>query len=192
MQRSESYQVVGHRGQLLLCMAEDMPLTIPPPLLPHLDTRTHHPLLHNVPRLRKLQEEEDAFVGPQLGGDDGVPAISKDYGGALRPGEGTAMAAFVQSGKRIPRRGEVGLTSDEIERYEGAGFVMSGSRHSRMNAIRIRYVVYGVVVYCTLLLQQISLTDVLVHQADHVCAHPSPQQGESGVQCRGKGCIGYV
>jgi NF-kappa-B-activating protein C-terminal domain len=48
------------------------------------------------------------------------------------------MAAYVQSGKRIPRRGEVGLTSDQIEHFEELGYVMSGSRHSRMNAIRIR------------------------------------------------------
>lgn len=38
------------------------------------------------------------------------------------------MAAFVQEGKRIPRRGEIGLTSHEIEFFEDAGFVMSGSR----------------------------------------------------------------
>ena len=48
------------------------------------------------------------------------------------------MAAYVQSGKRIPRRGEVGLTSEQISNYEDLGYVMSGSRHSRMNAIRIR------------------------------------------------------
>lgn len=54
------------------------------------------------------------------------------------PGEAQAMAAFVQSGQRIPRRGEVGLDSNQIEKFEQAGFVMSGSRHSRMNAVRIR------------------------------------------------------
>jgi hypothetical protein len=43
-------------------------------------------------------------------------------------GEGSAMAAFVQSGKRIPRRGEIGLTSEQIEAFENVGFVMSGSR----------------------------------------------------------------
>lgn len=48
------------------------------------------------------------------------------------------MASFVQSGERIPRRGEVGLTSDQIEKFESAGFVMSGSRHRRMNAVRLR------------------------------------------------------
>lgn len=48
------------------------------------------------------------------------------------------MAAYVQSGKRIPRRGEVGLTADEIVHFEDLGYVMSGSRHSRMNAVRMR------------------------------------------------------
>ena len=36
------------------------------------------------------------------------------------------------------RRGEVGLSADQISRFEDLGYVMSGSRHSRMNAIRIR------------------------------------------------------
>jgi hypothetical protein len=48
------------------------------------------------------------------------------------------MAAYVASGKRIPRRGEVGLSSDQIEKFETLGYIMSGSRHSRMNAIRLR------------------------------------------------------
>ncbi|KAK2959348.1 putative NKAP family protein [Blattamonas nauphoetae] len=75
-------------------------------------------------------------IGPQP-----APRISMDehdYGGQLLPGEGTAMAAFVQQGKRIPRRGEIGLTPDEISHFEDVGFVMSGSRHKRMNAVRIR------------------------------------------------------
>ena len=48
------------------------------------------------------------------------------------------MAAFVAEGKRIPRRGEIGLTSDEIVAFETAGYVMSGSRHRRMEAVRLR------------------------------------------------------
>lgn len=61
-----------------------------------------------------------------------------DFGKALLPGEGAAMAKYVEEGKRIPRRGEIGLTSDEIEKFEDAGFVMSGSRHRRMEAVRLR------------------------------------------------------
>eukprot|EP00479_Gromia_sphaerica_P012720 TRINITY_DN6821_c0_g1_i1.p1 TRINITY_DN6821_c0_g1~~TRINITY_DN6821_c0_g1_i1.p1 ORF type:complete len:113 (-),score=20.79 TRINITY_DN6821_c0_g1_i1:83-421(-) len=54
------------------------------------------------------------------------------------PGEGSAIASYVQKGIRIPRRGEIGLSSQQIEDFEGMGYVMSGSRHKRMNAIRIR------------------------------------------------------
>ena len=39
------------------------------------------------------------------------------------------MAAYIAEGKRIPRRGEIGLTPDEIEAYEDTGYVMSGSRY---------------------------------------------------------------
>jgi len=64
----------------------------------------------------------------------------RQYGGALLRGEGSAMAAFLQEDTevRIPRRGEIGLTSDEIATFEDVGYVMSGSRHKRMNAVRIR------------------------------------------------------
>lgn len=58
---------------------------------------------------RRKAEEEDVMVGPVLPGGEGGHAVPGSYGGALRPGEGEAMAAYVQSGKRIPRRGEVGF-----------------------------------------------------------------------------------
>lgn len=60
------------------------------------------------------------------------------YGGHLLPGEGDAMAEYVKSGMRIPRRGEVGITAEQIDGLESLGYVMSGSRHRRMNAVRIR------------------------------------------------------
>lgn len=60
------------------------------------------------------------------------------YGGDLMPGEGSAMADFIAKGQRIPRRGEIGLDSSEIARFESAGYVMSGSRHHLMNAVRMR------------------------------------------------------
>lgn len=55
--------------------------------------------------------------------------MTYSYGHALLPGEGEAMAAYVESGKRIPRRGEIGLTCNEITTFEDAGYVMSGSRY---------------------------------------------------------------
>jgi hypothetical protein len=60
------------------------------------------------------------------------------YGSHLLAGEGEAMAAYVKEGKRIPRRGEVGLTTDQIDDFENQGFVMSGNRHKRMTAVRLR------------------------------------------------------
>lgn len=83
-----------------------------------------------------IDDEEEEVVGPAL-----PPSKEKgklDYGKALRPGEGSKMAAFVQDGARIPRRGEIGLTSDEISKFEDHGYVMSGSRNRRMEAVRIR------------------------------------------------------
>ncbi len=77
-------------------------------------------------------------MGPSLEETAWATGTAMDYGGALLPGEGARMAEYVQSGKRIPRRGEVGLSSDQISKYEELGYVMSGSRHSRMNAVRIR------------------------------------------------------
>ena len=43
------------------------------------------------------------------------------------------MAAYVAEGKRIPRRGEIGLTCEEISSYEEVGYVMSGSRLFNMS-----------------------------------------------------------
>ncbi|KAG8858982.1 hypothetical protein FRB96_004802 [Tulasnella sp. 330] len=81
---------------------------------------------------------DDDEIGPvPLRQADGK-VDERAYGGALLRGEGSAMAAFVQDGQRIPRRGEIGLTSDQIDAYEKVGYVMSGSRHRRMNAVRMR------------------------------------------------------
>lgn len=48
------------------------------------------------------------------------------------------MQAFIQKGERIPRRGEIGMDASKIAEFEDAGYVMSGNRHQRMNAVRIR------------------------------------------------------
>ncbi|KAM4665210.1 NF-kappa-B-activating protein isoform 2-T2 [Discoglossus pictus] len=87
----------------------------------------------------KINADDVDFVGPEapithLSQDD----KPLDYGHALLPGEGAAMAEYVKAGKRIPRRGEIGLTSDEIASFEKSGYVMSGSRHRRMEAVRLR------------------------------------------------------
>ncbi|GBB95259.1 hypothetical protein RclHR1_02500008 [Rhizophagus clarus] len=84
------------------------------------------------------QQQEDTTIGPLPTPVNETKLGERDYGGALLAGEGSAMAAYVQEGKRIPRRGEIGLTSNEIQSFEDVGYVMSGSRHRRMNAVRIR------------------------------------------------------
>ncbi|XP_063982428.1 NKAP family protein CG6066 [Diachasmimorpha longicaudata] len=96
--------------------------------------------LSEKPKRRRTSSSDDSgddgIVGPMQ--KQHVTLSAKDFGKALLPGEGAAMAAFVAEGKRIPRRGEIGLTSDEIASYESVGYVMSGSRHRRMEAVRIR------------------------------------------------------
>ncbi|XP_071451391.1 NF-kappa-B-activating protein [Hetaerina americana] len=82
------------------------------------------------------EEDEEDIVGPVQ--KTQVSLTPREYGKALLPGEGAAMAAYVAEGKRIPRRGEIGLTSDQIASFECVGYVMSGSRHRRMEAVRIR------------------------------------------------------
>lgn len=97
-----------------------------------------------VDRAGAVRSAAPVRIGPQLPvnpddkEEEHTGADPRAYGKALLPGEGSAMANFVQEGKRIPRRGEIGLSSEQIENYERAGFVMSGSRHARMNAVRIR------------------------------------------------------
>ena len=54
------------------------------------------------------------------------------------PGEGSAIAQFVRKNERIPRRGEVGYEGEQIKQFEHLGYVMSGSRHARMEAVRQR------------------------------------------------------
>lgn len=107
--------------------------------VPRAPTKEEEEFIKDLHEKRKQIEEtraESDIVGPLP--QSSVELNNKDFGKALLPGEGAAMAAFVTEGKRIPRRGEIGLTSTEIESYEDVGFVMSGSRHRRMEAVRIR------------------------------------------------------
>ena len=84
-------------------------------------------------QVQEVQEGDDS-VGPRpLKMEHSV-----NYGSNLLPGEGSAIAHYVQQNKRIPRRGEVGMASEVIEKFESIGYVMSGSRHALMNAVRIR------------------------------------------------------
>lgn len=95
---------------------------------------------NNLARASKPSDLDDDEDGEDFGplSKNNAALSVKDLGRALLPGEGAAMASYVMEGKRIPRRGEIGLTSDEIETFESVGYVMSGSRHRRMEAVRIR------------------------------------------------------
>ncbi len=86
-----------------------------------------------VPVVAQPTEEEDFGPTPlpQVG------AVQR-YGGQMLPGEAEAYAQFVQQNKRIPRRGEVGMSAEQIENIENLGYVMSGNRNKRMTAVRIR------------------------------------------------------
>lgn len=101
---------------------------------------SHEEFLENPWKDRTKEPEDPSdLIGPEapktLTAQDDKPL---NYGHALLPGEGAAMAEYVKAGKRIPRRGEIGLTSEEIASFECSGYVMSGSRHRRMEAVRLR------------------------------------------------------
>ncbi len=72
-------------------------------------------------------------VGPQP-----VPISLLSMNTTHLTNEGLNMSNYIAAGKRIPRRGEIGRTSDEISAFEAQGYVMSGSRHRRMEAVRQR------------------------------------------------------
>lgn len=97
---------------------------------------------HSKRQVEEDDDDSDMEVGPQplMKAIASKKVDERAYGSALLRGEGSAMAAFLQDDpdSRIPRRGEIGLTSDEIAQFESVGYVMSGSRHKRMNAVRMR------------------------------------------------------
>jgi hypothetical protein len=94
------------------------------------------------PSSKAADDSGDEEIGPApVQTSKGTKRIDeRAYGGSLLRGEGSAMAAFLKEGTdvRIPRRGEIGLTSEQIAAFEDVGYVMSGSRHRRMNAVRMR------------------------------------------------------
>lgn len=59
-------------------------------------------------------------------------------GNKFQQTEAQLYAKYVQEKKRIPRRGEVGKTEEEIKHYEDLGFVMSGNRHKKMTEVRLK------------------------------------------------------
>ena len=116
----------------------------PPPVPATSSSATTTNAIAMMAHTQLADDDSDSEVGPQpapvMETRSNKRIDERQYGGALLRGEGSAMAAFLQEDPsvRIPRRGEIGLTSDEIANFESVGYVMSGSRHKRMNAVRIR------------------------------------------------------
>lgn len=101
--------------------------------------------LSNTPSCTNEVEEEDfgnfgpaapfSLASSSTTTGAGAP---QQYGDHLLSGEGPALAEFIRRNERIPRRGEVGYDGDRIQQFEELGYVMSGSRHKRMEAVRKR------------------------------------------------------
>lgn len=91
-------------------------------------------------RKTEREENDQGEIGPQpIKIEYGKNEERKMYQGMnINPTEAHLYAQYIQQGKRIPRRGEIGITSQDIEYFESIGYVMSGSRHKKMNAVRQR------------------------------------------------------
>ena len=79
--------------------------------------------MFSVEEQRAKEDEEEQMIGPQQ--PQKVQLRKKDIHDSstqLLKGEGKAMAAYIAKGKTIPRRGEIGLTSDKITAYEKDGW----------------------------------------------------------------------
>ncbi|TMS34124.1 hypothetical protein L596_001770 [Steinernema carpocapsae] len=96
--------------------------------------------------VRKEKEEDAEMTGPTIPEELLASMQSKqeemcgraDYGKDLLRVEAQAMAAYIAQGKRVPHRGEIGLSSNEISQFEKIGYVMSGNRHKSMEATCLR------------------------------------------------------
>jgi hypothetical protein len=117
----------------------------------YLDALLSPPLGQTQGHADDEESDDDDDVGPSLPSSSSSSAnasasgfgtftggVAATHGGNLLAGEGAAIASYVQRNLRIPRRGEVGWTGGEIANLEAQGYVMSGSRHAKMNAVRLR------------------------------------------------------
>jgi hypothetical protein len=86
----------------------------------------------------KKRQKEESFAVPVVIGPSLAPQVSVSMRKDGLTNEGLNMSNYIAAGKRIPRRGEIGRTSEEISGFESQGYVMSGSRHRRMEAVRQR------------------------------------------------------
>lgn len=133
--RSANRRILDLRGRSFRAGRHSMPLPAGRMLRRTRTTRLWDRCCRRRMRRRRMPESAPLSRANQTSSlsdaDANLTVVSHSFGGHLRPGEGSAMAAFVADGQRIPRRGEIGLLSTEIEKYEAVGYVMSGSRHTR-------------------------------------------------------------
>ncbi|CBY13030.1 unnamed protein product [Oikopleura dioica] len=87
---------------------------------------------------KRYKTEESFSIGPEL-----PEAIKAAFETNMttknaKAGEGVQLAEIIEEQSRIPRRGEVGHSEADIDHYENAGYIMSGNRHRRMEAVRLK------------------------------------------------------
>lgn len=87
---------------------------------------------------KRYKAEDSYSIGPEL--PEAIKAafetnmVTKN----AKAGEGVQLAEIIDEQSRIPRRGEVGHSEADIDHYENAGYIMSGNRHRRMEAVRLK------------------------------------------------------
>ncbi|KAJ2531495.1 hypothetical protein GGH20_001484, partial [Coemansia sp. RSA 1937] len=88
---------------------------------------------------RQSQDENsDSEIGPMPAQDYKPAILEHGLGNVQQSGDGLLSSGFMQSGDRIPRRGEIGMDLNKIEQWENAGYVMSGNRRSRVNDTHVQ------------------------------------------------------
>lgn len=115
---------------------------IPSPVLSYSSDSSQNSYTNNNNTLLSLKTNRNE-IGPHIPPPSSSTTTTieerKIYQGMnINPTEAHLYAQYIRQGKRIPRRGEVGITSQEIAYLESLGYVMSGSRHKKMNAVRQR------------------------------------------------------
>ncbi|CAG5113535.1 Oidioi.mRNA.OKI2018_I69.chr2.g7633.t1.cds [Oikopleura dioica] len=88
--------------------------------------------------IKKPRVESSLSIGPEL--PEAIKAAFETNMATkqAKPGQGVQLAEIIDEQSRIPRRGEVGHSEADIDHYENAGYIMSGNRHRRMEAVRLK------------------------------------------------------
>ncbi|KAL9181296.1 hypothetical protein ACHAXT_010101 [Thalassiosira profunda] len=90
-------------------------------------------------------DSDDSYAGPQplaqaqtdAADASNAASSNKAYGGALLPGEGEALAQYVQQNMRIPRRGEIGYASADIDAFREENQIYSAEEQRALALITL-------------------------------------------------------